>query len=62
MAMSESEGEELPSELPLLLCQDMALPACLNINEQLAYKIKLAATVCYPACHINIYDIWQHSF
>ena len=52
--MNESEGKELPSELPPVLCHDTA---CLNIYEQLAYKIKFVL-VCSvkgdPACYINM--------
>ena len=54
---SDSEGKELPLELQPVFCHDMVFPTCLNIYEQLAYKIK-SSLVCSlkedPACHINM--------
>ena len=44
-------------ELHPVLCGDMVFPTCLNLYEQLVYKIK-SVLVCSlkgdPACHINM--------
>ena len=57
LSISHSEGEELPLELYPVLCGDMVFPTCLNLYEQLVYKIK-SVLVCSlkgdPTCHINM--------